>query len=99
GFVHITRGLLGLIKNEAELAGVLGHEVTHVADKHTVNAIRNSKIMDTTTDLATKNASWTKEAIAKAADKLFQHIFEGQWSQKDENDADHGGAIDANRGG
>ena len=26
GFVHVTRGLLGLVKNEAELAGVLGHE-------------------------------------------------------------------------
>ena len=27
GIVHITRGALGLIKNEAELAGVLGHEI------------------------------------------------------------------------
>ncbi|HVB38702.1 MAG TPA: M48 family metalloprotease, partial [Vicinamibacterales bacterium] len=35
GIVHITRGALGLIQNEAELAGVLGHEITHVADKHT----------------------------------------------------------------
>ena len=43
GFVHITRGALALIKSEAELAGVLGHEIAHVAQKHTVNAIRKSK--------------------------------------------------------
>ena len=43
GFVHITRGALALIKSEAELAGVIGHEIAHVAQKHTVNAIRKSK--------------------------------------------------------
>ena len=43
GIVHITRGLLGLVKNEAELAGVLGHEITHVTAKHTVRAIQKSK--------------------------------------------------------
>ena len=43
GFVHITRGALGLIKTEAELAGVLAHEIAHVAQKHTVNAIQKSK--------------------------------------------------------
>src|SRR5260221_14471885 len=42
GFVHITRGALGLIKNESELAGVLGHEIGHVVRKHTINAIRKS---------------------------------------------------------
>ena len=45
GYVHITRGALGLIKTEAELAGVLGHEIAHVAQKHTVNAIRKSKVV------------------------------------------------------
>ena len=35
GFVHITRGALALIKTEAELAGVLGHEIAHVvAEAH-----------------------------------------------------------------
>src|SRR5207247_6674767 len=43
GIVHITRGALGLITNEAELAGVLGHEIGHVAHKHTVNASRKNK--------------------------------------------------------
>ena len=99
GFVHVTRGLLGMIKNEAELAGVLGHEITHIADKHTIRAIQKGKMMDIGTDYATSNASWTKEQLAKMGDKLFQHVFEGQWSQADENDADHGGAIDANKAG
>jgi predicted Zn-dependent protease len=99
GFVHITRGLLGLIKNEAELAGVLGHEVTHVADKHTIRAIQRSKGMDIAADYGTSNAGWTTEQLTKMGDKLFQHVFEGQWSQGDENDADHGGVIDANKAG
>ena len=41
GFIHITKGLLGLMKDEAELAGVLAHEIIHVTEKHTVNAIQN----------------------------------------------------------
>jgi predicted Zn-dependent protease len=31
------------MKNEAELAGVLGHEITHVTEKHTVDAIRRAR--------------------------------------------------------
>ncbi len=99
GFIHITRGLLGLIKTEAELAGVLGHEVTHVADKHTIRSIQRSKGMDIGVDYGTSNAGWTTEALAKLGDKIAQNIFDGQWSQADENDADHGGAIDANKAG
>src|SRR5712691_9539629 len=45
GIVHITRGALGLILNEAELAGVLAHEIGHVSHKHAVNAVRKSKAM------------------------------------------------------
>jgi predicted Zn-dependent protease len=35
GYVYITRGLLGLAVNEAEVAGVLGHEIGHVNARHT----------------------------------------------------------------
>ncbi len=34
GYVYATRQLVGLMNNEAELAGVLGHEVGHVAARH-----------------------------------------------------------------
>ena len=43
GFIHITRGALGLMASEAELAGVLAHEIEHVTQKHTVKAIQKSK--------------------------------------------------------
>jgi predicted Zn-dependent protease len=35
GYVYITRGLVGLANNEAEVAGVLGHEIGHVNARHT----------------------------------------------------------------
>lgn len=34
GYVYSTRGLVGLMNNEAELAAVLGHEVGHVSARH-----------------------------------------------------------------
>jgi beta-barrel assembly-enhancing protease len=40
GYIHITKGLLGLMKNEAELAGVLAHEIVHVTEKHTIKSIQ-----------------------------------------------------------
>ena len=34
GYIYVTRGLLSHLNNEAQLAVVLGHEVTHVAARH-----------------------------------------------------------------
>ncbi len=35
GYIYVTRGLLALAKDEAEVAGVLGHEIAHVVAHHT----------------------------------------------------------------
>lgn len=39
GYVYVSRGLLALLNSEDELAGVLGHEVGHVAARHAVQRI------------------------------------------------------------
>jgi predicted Zn-dependent protease len=36
GFIYITRGILPFLADEAELAGVLGHEIGHVTARHSV---------------------------------------------------------------
>jgi predicted Zn-dependent protease len=43
GYVYITQGLLFRMQNEAQLAGVLGHETTHIAHKHSVKQIENAQ--------------------------------------------------------
>ncbi|MBL4613747.1 MAG: M48 family metalloprotease [Magnetovibrio sp.] len=45
GYVYITRGLLALASDEAEMAGVLSHEIGHVTARHT--AQRYSSTMAT----------------------------------------------------
>lgn len=39
GYVYVTRGLLALTNSEDELAGVVGHEIGHVAARHSVQKI------------------------------------------------------------
>ena len=99
GFVHITKGLLGLIKNEAELAGVLGHEVTHISERHTVDAIKQGKLVNMGGEAAGSGGGLRQQFLSKMAAAAFNKIFEGEFSQKDENESDRIGAQLANKVG
>jgi predicted Zn-dependent protease len=39
GKIYVSRGLLALVESEDELAGVLGHEITHAAERHSAARI------------------------------------------------------------
>jgi len=84
GFVHITRGALGLIQNESELAGVLGHEIGHVVRKHTINALRKSAAVKLGSD-----AAGSRNALIGAFTNLaYTNILENAYDRGDELDAD-----------
>jgi predicted Zn-dependent protease len=44
GYVYFTRGILAYFNTEAELAGVMGHEITHVTARHSVSQMSNSMV-------------------------------------------------------
>lgn len=46
GYVIITKGLYRQLKNEAQLAGVLGHEIGHVVRKHHLKLLQKSQLLD-----------------------------------------------------
>ncbi len=93
GFVHITRGALALIQNEAELADVLGHEIGHVTEKHTVNAIKKSKLVGGAAG-STRN-----EFLKNLANKGYEMTVENAWDRGDENGADKVGLVLASKAG
>jgi predicted Zn-dependent protease len=44
GYVYVTRGLLALARNEAEVAGVLGHEIGHVVARHAAARVSQAQL-------------------------------------------------------
>ena len=44
GYVYVTTGLIKEASNEAELAGVIGHEIGHIAGRHAVNQMRDAAL-------------------------------------------------------
>ncbi|MGF1474002.1 MAG: M48 family metalloprotease [Geminicoccaceae bacterium] len=44
GYIYISRGLLALAENEAEMAGVLAHEIGHVTARHSALRDRSAKV-------------------------------------------------------
>jgi len=44
GYIYITRGILGYLNSEAQLAGVLGHEIGHITARHSAQQITRSQI-------------------------------------------------------
>ena len=44
GYVYMTRGILAYLGNEAELAGVMGHEIGHVTARHSVRQITRQEL-------------------------------------------------------
>ena len=45
GFIYVFKGLMDYMPSDTELAGVLGHEVGHVAKKHTVHSIKKMLVV------------------------------------------------------
>ncbi|MEO5897621.1 MAG: M48 family metalloprotease [Vicinamibacterales bacterium] len=98
GLVHVTRGLLGLVKNEAELAGALSHEISHITEKHTINAIQKSSTIELASD-EVSDTGLTGAAIAKIGEAGYQKVFENQFDRGDEMEADKVGVRVVNKVG
>ena len=97
GFIHITRGALALIQNEAELADVLGHEIGHVTEKHTINAVKKAKAGTAVTNAAGKAAR--SDFLKQVGDAMYSNILENKYDRGDETAADQVGVKLANAAG
>jgi predicted Zn-dependent protease len=99
GYIFITRGLLKTVRNEAELATVLGHEIGHVTQKHILDIIQRSKqiagVAQTGLAYAKQNPDLFKNVIDGAVKKLLDEGLD----QSKELESDRLGVIFASRVG
>jgi beta-barrel assembly-enhancing protease len=91
GFVHITRGALGLMTNEAELAGVLAHEIEHVTQKHTIKAMQKGKMIEIGAEETLSNPG----VFGRLVDKTTELVLAG-FGRNEELESDREGLALAN---
>ena len=92
GYIFVTKGALKLMRNEAQLAGVLAHELAHVDQKHIVRKLKlQSTDRSVTSGIAQVlgGASLSaKIALERLNDLAFKMLMEEGLSKEDEADAD-----------
>jgi predicted Zn-dependent protease len=99
GTIFITRGLLERMQSEAELAGVLGHEIVHVLKKHHLKAIQKGAQTALAGDAL---GAALKDRAGPARDKLIAfgtEMYARGLDKSDELEADRLGVVIAARGG
>jgi predicted Zn-dependent protease len=106
GYIFVTKGALALMRDEATLAGVLGHEIAHVAARHHLETIKASKRKDLTVmglrtglAFAPGPAGSFAGVISLAADAMVEQVVLKGFSRAEEGQADGLGVGYASRAG
>jgi len=100
GYVFITKGLVLRMRNEAELAGVMAHEISHVLRKHHLNAIQKSAQLGLAADAASMAVSSSDNAYLKdKAISAGSEVLARGLDKDDEFEADRMGVVIAARAG
>ncbi len=99
GFVFVTIGLLRALKNEAELAGILGHELAHINRKHMLDTLQRSSILSNVSELSMTAMNRDSKLLGAAIDQLSEMLFTQGIDKNLEFEADHYGIEYAYRAG
>jgi predicted Zn-dependent protease len=84
-YIYVTRGLMGIVNSEAELASVLAHEIGHIAADHSERQQRRSLIRGL--GLAALSAVTSSERLTQIAGAAAA-LFTLRYSRKHEYEAD-----------
>lgn len=98
GYVLITKGLYQQLNNEAQLAGILGHEIAHIVQKHQLKVLQKQQLVNIgaglITDKLSKGNKLAQKAIGSGAEISARSL-----DKEAEYEADRMGVVLAVRAG
>lgn len=98
GYVFITQGLYRQLKSEAELAGVLGHEIAHVTQKHHLKVLKKSNLISAAGQAVSRKVKNNDEVVQNVIGNGAEIMARGL-DKEAEFEADRVGAVYAARAG
>lgn len=100
GYILITRGLFNRLQNEAELAGVLGHEIAHVIEHHHAEAMKKKERSGALANMAAEASEGKgNKLVAGALTNVAKGLYASGLDKGDEYEADRLGIVYATRAG
>lgn len=88
GFVYVNRGLIESTNRFDELAGVLGHEIGHVIQRHSVRQMQNQQKVGVVAGLACTLTNLCDSQLGQAAVNIGGTAIVARYSRADEIEAD-----------
>lgn len=98
GYVVITRGLYRKMQNEAQLAGVLGHEIAHVVKKHHLKVLQKQQLLNLGAGLLGEKYAKDNQTVEKVIGSGAEIMARGL-DKNAEYEADRMGLVLAARAG
>lgn len=102
GYVLLTKGLLEKIKNESELAAVMGHEIAHINQKHIFKTVRKDRqigFTETLTSILSMGKASLSSAMSQAIGESVQLLTKSGLNREQEFEADEYGVLYASQAG
>jgi predicted Zn-dependent protease len=88
GFVYVNRGLIEVTRSESELAGVLGHEIGHVVQRHSVEQMGKHAGANIGVAVLCALTSACESGVGQLAIEMGGSLVLTRYSRRDEFEAD-----------
>jgi len=97
GYIYVNRGLIEATDQMYELAGVLGHEIGHIIQRHSVKQMQSQQKIGVVATLACTLTSFCNNELGQAAINIGGSAVVARHSRQDEFQADSEAVVNVLR--